>query len=55
VPAGKFEVFRIDVTSADGGTDKKSLWVATDSLKVVKVSAVSSAMGGAVITEELTE
>jgi len=55
VPAGKFEAFRVDVTSADGGADKKTLWVAKDSRKVVKVSAVSAAMGGAVITEELTE
>jgi dipeptidyl aminopeptidase/acylaminoacyl peptidase len=55
VPAGKFEAFRVDITSADGGADKKTLWVAQDSHKVVKVSAVSAAMGGAVITEELTE
>jgi hypothetical protein len=45
----------VDITSADGGADKKTLWVAQDSHKVVKVSAVSAAMGGAVITEELTE
>lgn len=55
VPAGKFEAFRVDITSADGGADKKTLWVAKDSHKVVKVSAVSAALGGAQITEELTE
>jgi dipeptidyl aminopeptidase/acylaminoacyl peptidase len=55
VPAGKFEAFRVEITSADGGADKKTLWVAQDSHKVVKVSAVAAAMGGAQITEELTE
>ncbi len=55
VPAGTFEAYRVDVTSADGGADKKTLWVAKDSHKVVKISAVLAAMGGAVLTEELTE
>jgi len=55
VPAGKFEAFRVDITSGDGGADTKTLWVAKDSRKVVKVSAVAAAMNGAVITEELTE
>jgi hypothetical protein len=55
VPAGKFEAFRVDVASADGGTDKKTLWVAKDSHKVVKVSTVAAALGGAIITQELAE
>jgi len=55
VPAGKFDAFRVDVTSADGGTDKKTVWVAKDSHKVVKVAVVAASMGGALITEELTE
>ncbi len=55
VPAGTFEAFRVDVTSADGDSDKKTLWVAKDSHKVVKISAVVAAMGGATLTEELTE
>jgi dipeptidyl aminopeptidase/acylaminoacyl peptidase len=55
VPAGKFETFRVEVTSADGGADKKTLWVAKDSHKVVKIAAVAASMGGAVLTEELTQ
>jgi hypothetical protein len=55
VPAGKFEAFRVEVSSADGGTDKKTIWVAKDSHKVVKGSAVMASMGGAVMTQELTE
>ena len=55
VPAGSFDAFRVEITSPDGIADKKTLWVAKDSHKVVKVSAVIAAMGGAVMTEELTE
>jgi dipeptidyl aminopeptidase/acylaminoacyl peptidase len=55
VPAGKFDAFRVDISSADGGPDKKTIWVARDTHKVVKVSAVAAAMGGAVLTMELTE
>ena len=53
VPAGEFDAFRIDITSADGGSDKKTVWVAKNTHKVVKASAVVAAMGGAVITAEL--
>jgi dipeptidyl aminopeptidase/acylaminoacyl peptidase len=55
VPAGKFDAFRVEITSGDGGADKKTIWVAKDSRKVVKASAVIAAMGGAVMTEELTQ
>jgi dipeptidyl aminopeptidase/acylaminoacyl peptidase len=55
VPAGKFDAYRVEITSADGGSDKKTLWVAKDSHKVVKASAVVAAMGGAVVTGELSE
>ena len=55
VPAGKFDAYRVEITSADGGADKKTVWVAKDTQKVVKVSAVVASMGGAVVTQELTE
>ncbi len=55
VPAGKFEAFRVEIASADGGSDKKTVWVAKDTHKVVKVSAIVAAMGGAIVTQELTE
>jgi hypothetical protein len=55
VPAGKFDAFRIEVFSVDGGNDKQTLWVAKDSRKVVKSSTVLSSMGGATMTLELTE
>jgi len=55
VPAGTFDAIRVELSSADGGADKETLWVAKDSHKVVKVSAVIPSMGGAVLTEELLE
>jgi len=53
VPAGKFDTFRVEITSTDGGSDKKTIWIAEDTRKVVKAYAVLAAMGGAVFTAEL--
>jgi dienelactone hydrolase len=55
VPAGTFNAFRVEISSADGGTDKKTLWIAGETHKVVKASAVLSSMGGAVMTQELVQ
>ncbi len=55
VPAGTFDVFKVEVTSADGGSDKLTLWIAKDSRKAVKMSAVLPQMGGATLTAELAE
>jgi len=55
VPAGKFDAYRVDISSADGGSDKQSVWVDKETHKVVKASAVVAAMGGAVVTQELSE
>jgi dipeptidyl aminopeptidase/acylaminoacyl peptidase len=55
VPAGTFNALRVEVSSADGAADKKTLWIAGDTHKVVKVSAVLASMGGAVMTEELVQ
>ena len=55
VPAGTFDAYRVEITSADGGSDKKSMWVAKDSHKVVKASAVMASMGGATMTQELVD
>jgi dipeptidyl aminopeptidase/acylaminoacyl peptidase len=55
VPAGTFDAFRVEISSADGGSDKKTIWIAMDSHKVVKVSATLASMGGAVMTQELVQ
>ena len=53
VPAGTFDTYIVQITSADGGDDKETLWIARDSHKAVKESAVLASMGGAVMTQEL--
>jgi hypothetical protein len=55
VPAGAFDAYRVEITSADGGPEKMTMWVAHDSRKSVKMSAVLTQMGGAVLTAELAE
>jgi dipeptidyl aminopeptidase/acylaminoacyl peptidase len=53
VPAGAFEAYKVEITSAEGGPDKVTLWIAKDSRKVAKMSAVMIQMNGAVMTAEL--
>jgi len=55
VPAGTFSAFKVEISSAEGGPDKATMWVARDSRKPVKLSAVMAQMGGATLTAELTE
>jgi hypothetical protein len=53
VPAGTFKAWKVEQTSADGEPGSTTLWIATDSRKVVKVTATLPQMGGAVLTSEL--
>jgi dipeptidyl aminopeptidase/acylaminoacyl peptidase len=53
VPAGTFDAYKVDISSADGGDDKETIWIAKDSHKAVKESAVLASMGGAILTQEL--
>jgi hypothetical protein len=53
VPAGTFEAFKCEVTSAEGDPDKTTVWIAKDSRKTVKIVANLPQMGGAVLTGEL--
>jgi len=55
VPAGVFNAYRVEISSADGGPDKMTVWVARDSRKSVKLSAVLTEMSGAILTAELAE
>jgi hypothetical protein len=52
-PAGKFDAFKVELTSAEGGSDAMTLWVARDSRQPVKLTMVLAAMGGATMTAEL--
>lgn len=51
--AGKFDAFRVEITSADGGNDKTTVWIAKGTRVPVKISAVLAAMGGATLSAEL--
>jgi hypothetical protein len=53
VPAGTFQAWKLEVKSAEGQPGQKTVWIAKDSRKVVKVSATVPQMGGAVVTTEL--
>jgi len=53
VAAGTFEAFKVEITSADGGSDHQTMWIAKDSRKPVKLAAVLPDMGGATLAAEL--
>jgi hypothetical protein len=55
VPAGTFESFKCEITSTSGEPGKTTVWIAKDSRKVVKVSAVLPQLNGAVMTSELVK
>ena len=55
VPAGTFDTFKVEITSAEGEPGKATLWVAKSTRQVVKVSAVLPEMNGATLTAELTK
>jgi len=53
VPAGTFNAFRVELSSADG--DKETVWIAKDSRKYLKTSAVYASMGGVSVLAELAQ
>ncbi|MEP7339429.1 MAG: alpha/beta fold hydrolase [Acidobacteriota bacterium] len=53
VPAGTFDAFKVEITSAQGEPGQVTVWIAKDSRRLVKASAVVPQMNGAVITTEL--
>jgi dipeptidyl aminopeptidase/acylaminoacyl peptidase len=55
VPAGTFDAFKVELSSADGGPDKATVWIAKDTRKPLKISAVLAAMNGAILTSELEQ
>jgi dipeptidyl aminopeptidase/acylaminoacyl peptidase len=53
VPAGTFQTWKAEVTSAEGEPGSTTVWVVKDSRKVAKTSSVVPQMGGATVTSEL--
>ena len=54
VPAGSFDAFKIEITSAEGEPGKTTIWIAKDSRKLIKTSTIVP-QNGAVITSELIQ
>lgn len=52
VPAGTFDAWKVELSSADDGA-KATIWIVKDSRTVAKVVTVSPQMGGATVTTEL--
>ena len=52
VPAGTFDAWKVELSSADDGA-KSTIWIVKDSRTVAKVVAMSPQMGGATMTTEL--
>ena len=55
VPAGTFDAYKVEITSADSDADKQTVWISKDTRKVVKITAVLPNLGGALLTSELTQ
>jgi dienelactone hydrolase len=55
VPAGSFDAFKCQITSAEGESGTTTVWVAKDSRKVVKTNAVLPQLNGATLTSELMQ
>lgn len=53
VPAGTFNAYKVQITSVDNEADKTTLWIAKDTRKVLRISAVLTALNGAILTSEL--
>jgi dipeptidyl aminopeptidase/acylaminoacyl peptidase len=53
VAAGEFDAWKLDISSAEGGPEKMTVWIAKDSRKPVKSTGVLAAANGATITVEL--
>lgn len=53
VPAGTFKAFKLQVKSAEGDPGEQTLWIASDTRKLVKVSAVLP--NGGTMTSELAK
>lgn len=52
VTAGTFGAYKVELTAAEGGAEKTSVWVAKDSRRPVKIFSVMPQLGGATMTAE---
>ncbi len=55
VPAGTFDAYKVEIVNTDNDADKQVVWIAKDTRRVVKVTAVLTNLGGALLTSELMQ
>ena len=53
VPAGTFNAYKVDIVDTENDADKQTIWIAKDTGRVVKISAVLVSLQGALLTSEL--
>jgi dipeptidyl aminopeptidase/acylaminoacyl peptidase len=53
VPAGTFDTYKVDIVDTANDADKQTLWIAKNTGRVVKISAVLVNFQGALLTSEL--
>jgi hypothetical protein len=55
VPAGTFDAYKVEIINTENDADKQVIWIAKDTRRVVKVTAVLTNLGGALLTSELMQ
>ena len=53
VGSSTYDTYKVEITSAEGGPDRETIWVSKADHKAVKLESVLVAVGGAVMTAEL--
>ena len=54
VPAGTFDAYKVEIVDTENDADKQTVWIAKDTRRVVKITAVLTNLQGALLTSELT-
>ena len=53
VPAGTFDTYRVEISSADGGAQHSKVWIAKNDRKAVKLESIMVELAGAKLEAEL--
>ncbi|HET6891234.1 MAG TPA: alpha/beta fold hydrolase [Pyrinomonadaceae bacterium] len=55
VPAGTFDAYKVEIVDTENDADKQVVWIAKDTRRVLKITAVLTNLGGALLTSELMQ
>ena len=53
VPAGTFDCYKVEQSSAEGGPEKATIWIDKATRKSIKMSSIMPSMNGATMVMEL--